>query len=74
LAFVQLEDTLMPIEVTLRPPRPLGLAFLLATRKDTLRPPRPVRFFSPLSLEKNAPACSAFSDFFGFDWCLTPIT
>jgi hypothetical protein len=31
--------------------------------EDTLRPTRPVRFFSPLSLEKNAPACSAFSEF-----------
>jgi hypothetical protein len=47
------------------------LAFLL--HEVTLRPTRPVRFFSPLSLEKNAPACSAFIDFFGFNWCLTPI-
>jgi len=31
----------------------------------TLWPTRPVRFFSPLSLEKNAPACSAFSNFYG---------
>jgi hypothetical protein len=49
------------------------LAFLL--HEVTLRPTRPVRFFSPLSLEKNAPACSAFIDFFGLiNWNLTPIT
>jgi hypothetical protein len=49
----------------------LGLAFLLLTTRlpveFTLRPTRQVRFFSPLSLEKNAPACSAFSYFFGFN-------
>jgi hypothetical protein len=39
------------------------LAFLQF--EGTLWPTRPVRFFSPLSLEKNAPACSTFSDFFG---------
>jgi len=27
--------------------------------KDTLWPNHPVRFFSALSLEKNAPSCSA---------------
>jgi hypothetical protein len=37
------------------------LAFLQF--EGALWPTRPVRFFSPLSLEKNAPACSTFSDF-----------
>jgi hypothetical protein len=40
------------------------LVFLLTKVKDTLRPTRPVRFFSALSLEKNAPACPAFGDSF----------
>jgi len=37
------------------------LAFLLEKYEGTHWPTHPVRFFSPLSLEKNAPACSAFS-------------
>jgi hypothetical protein len=44
-----------------------GVGFLLLTTRlpieVTLWPNHPVRFFSPLSLEKNAPACSAFSEF-----------
>jgi hypothetical protein len=41
------------------------LAFLLLKFYVTLRPTHPVRFFSALSLEKKAPACSALSDFIG---------
>jgi hypothetical protein len=40
------------------------LAFLQF--EGTLWPTRPVRFFSPLSLEKNAPSCSAFSEYFEY--------
>jgi hypothetical protein len=51
LAFLQFfKDTHWP-----NPPD--GLAFLRL--KDTLWPNHPVRFFSALSLEKNAPSDSA---------------
>jgi hypothetical protein len=40
------------------PNHPVGLAFLQFF-EDTLRPNHPVRFFSALSLEKNAPSDSA---------------
>jgi len=52
LAFLQF------FKDTLRPNHPDGLAFLQFF-KDILRPNHPVRFFSALSLEKNAPSDSA---------------
>jgi len=51
LAFLQL------FKDTLRPNHPAWLAFLQF--EDTLWPNHPVRFFSALSLEKNAPSDSA---------------
>jgi hypothetical protein len=55
LAFLQF------FEDTLRPNHPDWLAFLQFF-EDTLWPNHPVRFFSTLSLEKNAPSDSARSD------------
>jgi len=40
------------------------MAFLLLNFEDTLWPNHPVRFFSALSLEKNAPSESSSRDVF----------